>query len=126
MAGSARCSTNARSGAAAPLLQTWFARSEARLSAQSIGVGLTGRACVAFGGMKTDSLRVNALSPDAYEWYLEYLDALDNQDIDRYGEFLADSVVLQQNNDDPVSGKETVLEGSAPTGRASARSSTIS
>ena len=61
--------------------------------------------------MKTDSLRVNALSSDAYQWYLEYLDALDNQDIDRYGEFLADSVVLQQNDDDPVSGKETVLAG---------------
>ena len=49
----------------------------------------------------------------AYDWYLDYLDALDAKDVDRYGGFLADTVVLQQNNQDPVSGKDTVLEGLA-------------
>lgn len=63
--------------------------------------------------MKTDSLRKNALSPEAYDWYLDYLAALDAKDIDRYGEFISDSVELQQNSEEPVSGKAGVLEGLA-------------
>ena len=61
--------------------------------------------------MKTENLRVNELSPAAYEWYLAYLAALDAKDLEAYGEFLSDDSILQMNNDDPVSGKDAVLQG---------------
>lgn len=61
--------------------------------------------------MKTDNLRVNELGPAAYERYLDYLAAMDAKDLDRYGTFLADDVVLQMNNADPTVGKDAVLAG---------------
>ena len=63
--------------------------------------------------MRTDNLRINQLTPEGYTWYLRYLNALDQTDVQAYGEFLADSVTLQMNNQEPVSGKRRVLEGLA-------------
>lgn len=63
--------------------------------------------------MKTGNLRINQLSPDAYDKYLDYLGAMDAKDLDRYGSFLADDVVLQMNNADPTVGKDAVLAGLA-------------
>lgn len=59
--------------------------------------------------MKTDNLRVNQLSPAAYDWYRAYLQALDAKSLERYGTFLADDCVMQMNNDAPVRGKGAVL-----------------
>ena len=63
--------------------------------------------------MKESSLRVNQLSAGAFSWYKAYLEVLDRKDVEAYGEFLADDVVMQTNNADPVEGKEAVLEGLA-------------
>jgi ketosteroid isomerase-like protein len=63
--------------------------------------------------MKTDDLRINQLSTEAYDWYLAYLTALDAKDVEDYGTYLADDCVMQQNNDDPVQGKPAILEGLA-------------
>lgn len=59
--------------------------------------------------MKTTNLRVNALSPAAFAWYLDYLAALDAKDLGRYGAFLADGCEMRMNNADPVRGKPAVL-----------------
>ena len=59
--------------------------------------------------MKTENLRINQLSPDAYEWYLSYLNVLDAKDVDRYGAFLSDACVMQSNNNPPAQGKVTIL-----------------
>ena len=59
--------------------------------------------------MKTETLRVNQLSPEGYAWYLRYLDALDARDVARYGTFLAADCELRFNNADPVRGRDAVL-----------------
>lgn len=61
--------------------------------------------------MITTNLRVNQLSAAAYNNYLAYLTAIDNKDINAYGKFLADDIAVQFNNDEPMQGKETVLQG---------------
>ncbi|MEO1686062.1 MAG: nuclear transport factor 2 family protein [Cyanobacteria bacterium J06631_12] len=61
--------------------------------------------------MKTDNLRINQLSPEGYEWYMNYLNALDAKDIERYGAFLAQDCTLFMNNAEPAAGKEAVLSG---------------
>ncbi len=61
--------------------------------------------------MKTDSLRLNSLSQDAYAWYLSYLTALDAKDVAGYGAFLAENCVMRFNNASAVEGKAAVLDG---------------
>lgn len=62
--------------------------------------------------MITNNLRINQLSIQAYERYLAYLQAMDNRDVKAYGQFLADNVTVQFNNDTPMEGgKEAVLQG---------------
>ena len=61
--------------------------------------------------MRTENLRINELSDDAYSWYVEYLTALDAKDIDAYAAFLAEDVELVQNNMDPVKGRDAVHAG---------------
>lgn len=61
--------------------------------------------------MKTNDLRINELSPAAYESYLSYLAAMDAKDLEGYGAFLADDVTLQMNNAEPMVGKPSVLAG---------------
>ncbi|MHA4844766.1 nuclear transport factor 2 family protein [Flavitalea antarctica] len=61
--------------------------------------------------MITQNLRINQLSAAAFENYLSYLRAIDGKDIETYGKFLADDISVQFNNDQPMQGKETVLQG---------------
>ncbi|MBW4475069.1 MAG: nuclear transport factor 2 family protein [Stenomitos rutilans HA7619-LM2] len=61
--------------------------------------------------MKTENLKINQLSPQAYEWYLGYLEAIDNKNIQQYGAYLADDCVMYQNNNEPIAGKAIILEG---------------
>ncbi|MBD2104289.1 nuclear transport factor 2 family protein [Leptolyngbya sp. FACHB-261] len=63
--------------------------------------------------MKTENLRINQLSSKAYEWYLQYLKALDTLDIEAYGRFLAPDCSVQSNNDPAMKGKEVVMQGLA-------------
>ena len=63
--------------------------------------------------MKTESLRVNQLSDEAYEWYLDYLKAVDSKDVEAYGTLLADDVVMQTNNYPAVTDKAANLENLA-------------
>jgi ketosteroid isomerase-like protein len=60
--------------------------------------------------MKTDQLRINQLSPVAYEWYLSYLDVLDQKNVEGYGAFLSEDCVMQSNNNPPVQGKAVILQ----------------
>jgi ketosteroid isomerase-like protein len=60
--------------------------------------------------MKTDELKVNQLSPKAYEWYLAYLTAMDNLDIDAYAAFLAEDCEMQFGNTPIVKGKKNIVE----------------
>jgi hypothetical protein len=61
--------------------------------------------------MKTENLRINQLSPATYQWYLEYLEALDTLDIEAYGKFLAQDCSVRSNNNPPMEGKEVVMQG---------------
>jgi ketosteroid isomerase-like protein len=60
--------------------------------------------------MKTDELKVNQLSPSAYEWYLTYLNAMDKLDIDAYATFLAEDCEMQFGNNPLVKGKHKIVE----------------
>ncbi len=60
--------------------------------------------------MKTHNLKINQLAPEVYEWYLSYLEAIDNKDIEAYGNFLANYCVMLSNNNSPVQGKAAILE----------------
>lgn len=61
--------------------------------------------------MKTENLKINQISPQAYEWYLGYLEAIDSKDIQKYGTYLAEACVMYQNNNAPITGKAIILEG---------------
>ena len=61
--------------------------------------------------MRTDRLRTDQLSSEAYRWYLNYLGAVDCKDLDAHGAFRADDCALQMNNQPPTVGKEAVLRG---------------
>ncbi len=61
--------------------------------------------------MKTENLRINQLSDQAYENYLAYLKAMDNKDVESYGTFLANDVEMTFNNDPFGKGKEVILSG---------------
>jgi hypothetical protein len=61
--------------------------------------------------MRTSQLRINQLSPEAYTWYLRYLESIDARDIQAYGPFLAENCVMRINNLPPVSGRLSILEG---------------
>ncbi len=60
--------------------------------------------------MKTDKLRINQLSPQTYEWYLAYLQAIDTKNVELYATFLADDCVMQSNNNAPVQGKAAIVQ----------------
>jgi len=61
--------------------------------------------------MKTENLQVNQLSEPAYQWYLGYLAAIDDKNVDKYGSYLADDCVMGQNNQEPIAGKAAILAG---------------
>ncbi|MEM8695395.1 MAG: nuclear transport factor 2 family protein [Pseudomonadota bacterium] len=58
--------------------------------------------------MRTDKLKRNDLSGDAFGWYTRYLTALDAKDLDGYSAFLADDCIMYMNNDGPIAGKEAI------------------
>jgi ketosteroid isomerase-like protein len=61
--------------------------------------------------MITETLRENQLSDAATSWYVgEYLNSMDQLDIERYATFLAEDVRVQFNNDAPIEGKPAVVE----------------
>ena len=60
--------------------------------------------------MKTNQLRINQLSPEGYKWYLAYLEAVDNQNVEAYSSFLAEDCVMQSNNNPPVQGKAAIIQ----------------
>ncbi len=61
--------------------------------------------------MKTNNLRINQLSPEAYERYLNYLQTMDNKDVESYGSYLSGNVEMYFNNHPFGRGKETILGG---------------
>ncbi len=63
--------------------------------------------------MKTDNLKTNQISHEAYTWYLGYLVAIDDKNIVKYGTYLADDCIMIQNNQEPVRGKTVILAGLA-------------
>ena len=63
--------------------------------------------------MRTDQLRTNQLSDDAFDWYLDYLRALDAKDIEAYARFLSPQVTLVMNNAAAVEGRVAVTAGLA-------------
>lgn len=58
--------------------------------------------------MKTNQLRINQLSPQAFERYLHYLEAMDRKDLQSYSALLAEDCVLRINNEEPVHGKAAI------------------
>lgn len=64
--------------------------------------------------MITTNLRINQLSPSQYATYLDYLHAMDHRDIEAYGKFLADDVLIQFNNDKPTQGKAASMAALGP------------
>ncbi|MCC5669713.1 nuclear transport factor 2 family protein [Nostoc sp. CHAB 5784] len=60
--------------------------------------------------MKTDKLRINQLSPQNYEWYLAYLQAIDTKNVELYSSFLTEDCVMHSNNQPPVQGKEAIVQ----------------
>jgi len=58
-----------------------------------------------------DDLRINQLSPDAFTWYLAYLQSVDEQDADAFAAFLADDATFQFGNQPPVQGKQAIVAG---------------
>lgn len=60
--------------------------------------------------LRTDKLRINQLSPEAYKWYLSYLQALDAKDVQGYSAFLSNNCVMQSNNNSPVQGKAAIID----------------
>lgn len=59
--------------------------------------------------MRTDNLVRNDLSPGGFVWYRQSLEAMDAQDLDTYGGFLAEDCTLRINNEEPVTGKSAIL-----------------
>lgn len=59
--------------------------------------------------MRTNKLRINQLSPEGYKWYLAYLEAVDNQNVEAYSSFLAEDCIMQSNNSPPVQGKAAII-----------------
>lgn len=60
--------------------------------------------------MRTDKLRINQLSPEIYEWYLAYLQAVDTKNVEVYATYLAEDCVMHSNNNPPVQGKAAIMK----------------
>jgi ketosteroid isomerase-like protein len=60
--------------------------------------------------MRTDQLKINQLSSEAYQWYLFYLEAIDTKDLTAYSRFLAGDCVMQSNNNSHIQGKGAIVQ----------------
>ena len=58
--------------------------------------------------MKTQNLRINQLSPDAFAWYMHYLTVLDAKDVQGYAVHLADDCEMIFNSEPPVKGRAAI------------------
>ena len=61
--------------------------------------------------MKTSQLHINQLPAATYEWYLDYLEAIDTRNVEKYATFLANDCEMQTNNFPVVAGKTAIIEG---------------
>jgi hypothetical protein len=60
--------------------------------------------------IRSDKLRINQLSGKAFQWYLGYLNAIDDNDIESYSSNLSDECTLLINNYPPVNGKDQIIK----------------
>ncbi|MBR8837004.1 MAG: hypothetical protein DSM106950_24120 [Stigonema ocellatum SAG 48.90 = DSM 106950] len=60
--------------------------------------------------MQTHELKINELSISAYEWYLGYLCAIDEMNLEAYSKFLAHDSIFQFGNNPIVYGKDAILQ----------------
>ena len=58
-----------------------------------------------------NELKISQISEEAFEWYQDYLKAVDSTDAEKYGEFLAEECEFQFGNQPKVKGKKAILEG---------------
>jgi len=59
--------------------------------------------------IRSDKLRINQLSEKAFQWYLGYLNTIDNRDINSYGKYLSDDCTMQINNNPLINGKDQII-----------------
>ncbi len=64
--------------------------------------------------MITEHLRIQQLTPAAYEHYLQYLAAMDDRNMTAYAAFLSEDCTLQMNNQEAVTGKAAIVAMLAP------------
>lgn len=60
--------------------------------------------------IRRDKLRINQLSERAFQWYLGYLNTIDDNDIKSYSSYLSDEYTLVINNNLPVNGKDQIIK----------------
>jgi hypothetical protein len=58
--------------------------------------------------MKLDPIRINQLSPAAFDWYCQYLTAMDGGDLAALLGFFHEDCALQINNHRPMHGHEAI------------------
>lgn len=58
-----------------------------------------------------NEIKINQLSDEAFEWYQNYLKAVDSTDAEKFGEFLAEDCQFRFGNQPAVKGKKAILEG---------------
>jgi ketosteroid isomerase-like protein len=58
-----------------------------------------------------NQLKINQLSEEGFEWYLQYLRAVDETDAEKFGAFLAEDCEFQFGNQTKVNGKTAIVEG---------------
>lgn len=61
--------------------------------------------------MQTNEIKINQLSSQVYQWYLDYLEAIDNLNLEAYSKFLAEDCSFQFGNNPIVKGKDAILKG---------------
>ena len=64
--------------------------------------------------METKNLQRNDLSEKTYEWYCQYLNAIDDKNLDQYAVYLSDDCQMFMNNNGPIHGKSAILDMLGP------------
>ena len=60
--------------------------------------------------IRRDKLQINQLSERAFQWYLGYLNTIDDNDIKSYSSYLSDECTLVINNNLPVNEKDQIIK----------------
>lgn len=58
-----------------------------------------------------NELKINQLSEEAFEWYRQYLSAVDETNAEKFAEFLAEDCEFQFGNQPTVAGRQNIVEG---------------